>query len=147
MATSTKTGWKKVTTRKNPALLGTKGELQVFRERISKTTSHTDDLSSAINFIPPGTNFTVTVIPEAGPSAGLDIAVRGAITESGTYSLLLDDLIDAAASFTAATALYAVSEDAATPRPQMPFYKLFVDGDGAANNDKYLDLFVSFVAP
>lgn len=146
MATTTRSGWKYLKTGKALRQFGIPGKMQIFRETLVRATSHADDLSSEISFIPPNHNFTVGYSLSAANSAGFDIAVHGAVQSGGSFSLIKDDLIDAAASTLSKNAIYKADPANSSPEAQMPFYKLFVDGDAAFGNGDTITLYV-MIAP
>ncbi len=130
----TLSGWKKLHTKFHS------GEMAVFHELITRGATISDSLGSEIDFLPPGVDFQVTMKPSAALSTGADVAVYACPVSGGTHALLKDDLISITTGTGYASALYDVSENG-----ELPYYKLFIDGD--ATNKKNFDLYVSFIIP
>ena len=143
---TTRSGWKHLATGKTLQQFGITDKMQVFKETLVKDTGHGDDLSSEISFIPPNHNFTVMMTASASPSAGFDIDVQGAIASGGSYATIKSDLQDNASTTTASAAVYKADPANSTPEVQLPFYKLFIDSDGAFGNGDTITLFIA-VAP
>ncbi len=106
----------------------TEGHYGVYTETLTVETSDAagqDLTSSAIDFIPPGTDFVILANTGAtNLSSDADVAIKVASTSDGTYALLKDDLITSIDNKVAA-AFYDVSAYG-----EAPYYKIFIDSDG-----------------
>ena len=111
----------------------------VYTERLTVSASNADNqdlTSSAIDFIPPGTDFVVIANYGATDlSSDADIAIKvQPISKTGTYGLLKDDLI-ASIDEVVAAAVYDVSSYG-----EAPYYKVFVDSDGVQKSADTVDI-------
>lgn len=120
------------------------GQLAVYKETLTKGTSIADELGSEISFIPPGTDFTILLVPAATVSTGVDVAVQGAPVSDGDYATLQDDVVVNAGDAGPDAGIYNVTT-ATTKYGEMPYYKLFFDGDAVSQAN--LNVYITFLIP
>ena len=119
------------------------------KETFTFDTGATDVYGTRIDFIPAGVDFTVLLVRNNTTSVGGDIVVQGS-HDGVNWNTIKDDLIAYAAANGAPDYDFAKHDVDAAAVGEWPFYRLFLDGDGAHSAsigaDKTMDLYVFYPA-